>query len=83
MKTFCCQCEKETESKLLAEVRECECGVRFECRDNPETNALRAENESLKKQIVDLGIKNETLLSRYSDALDTMRQYMEEGDDYD
>lgn len=53
MKTFCCRCDKEAESTLLAEIRECECGTRWECRDNPETKALKTRLSDTEKRLED------------------------------
>jgi hypothetical protein len=84
MKTFCHRCGENTENSLYAEIRECSvCGAMWEDHEKPEMTALRAENEALKVQLTEFEEKYDVLLSRYNNALDTMRQYMEEGDDYE
>jgi len=75
---------KITSSSLYAERRHCnECDKMYSDYEAPETTALRAENEALKVQLTEFEEKYDVLLSRYNNALDTMRQYMEEGDDYE
>lgn len=66
MKTFCDRCNKEVESKLIAEIRECECSTRWECHDNPETTALREKIERQKAALA-LSVK------QYNEGVDAAK----------